>query len=854
MKNSENKKLIKESVKFSTAIIVTILIFTVFSIPILTIPSLGGFLFPGNGLWNTPLDPSDEIISAPGLKDEVIVIRDEWGIPHIYATYDEDLSFVQGYLQAQDRYFQMDMWRRQVRGKISEILGSSALNQDKYYLAMGMEHWANKTEYYLRSQTDNFTRSSVRFFDRYVEGINYYLETHKNEKPLEYHLLDFELEKWSTLDTLCLVQEMARQLSWNYYDLYRFTAREALEPANYSEIMGTFLPYQIPVCPSYGSFPKAPSIETIKGESNNILKETISSFLKDVEQIQTEKALMEQEYKGSNNWVVDGTKTSTGKPILCNDMHLAWMLPGIWTEQHLISEESGINSYGFAIPGMPMIAVGHNEYVAWGFTNTGFDVLDWFYYDVVDDEHYIYNESVMEYEYRSHQIKVKGGETVDLTVKETVHGPVLNDFLGNRIPNDINNPNIAIASKWTGNDYFMNLLAGYGFNLAKNRAEFNEASKNWDTLAQNIVYADIDGNIGIRPTGNVPMRTNSNGTFPLNGSKGEGEWIGYIPFDELPYTENPSQHYLASANQISAGPNYNYSKYFLQNNYADGYRARRINELLNGTNNIDINKMKEIQFDVNSSAAKAFIPSLIQVLNHHYGSSKPTEIADALTILEDWRYDMDKDKAAPTIYRKWRDYFYALTFNDEISKYNLDRGPQNVILEYLMKEKQDSHWFDNVLTSGTIETRNQTMLEAFNVTLTELEDFYDTSNPSEWKWGQIHKLYFPHLTGLESLSVGPFPGDGEGYTVNPAGANIYNGVGYATGGASERMIIDMSDLGNSISVIPSGQIGITNSKHYSDQLTELFLEGKYHSQYFTYTSSNFPSIETTQIFRTHGGI
>ncbi|MEJ2250747.1 MAG: penicillin acylase family protein [Candidatus Lokiarchaeota archaeon] len=853
--NKSDKTIVKESVKLSTVVAIIVLVFVIFSVPLLTIQSLGSLLFPGNGVWKTPSGPSDEIISVPGMKDEVIVIRDEWGIPHIYAKYDEDLFFIQGYLQAQDRYFQMDMFRRQVRGKLSEILGPAALETDKLHLAMGMEYWANKTEQYMRQLNDNFTKRFFRIFDRYVDGINYYLETHKNTKPFEYYLLNFEPEKWSTLDTFCLVQEMARQLSWNYYDLYRYTNLQALGSANYSELFGTILPYQIPVCPNYGSFAKPPTIKTSYMESNQQLRKSILSFLAEIEKIDSERYLIEREdFKGSNNWVVDGTKSATGKPILCNDMHLAWMLPGIWTEQHLVSEESNINSYGFAIPGMPMVAVGHNEHVAWGFTNTGFDVLDWYYYNVVDNEHYIYNGTVTKYQYQNYKINVKGEDVIKFKVKETVNGPVLNDFLGSSIPDNLDKQNIIIASKWTGNEIFLNLLAGYGFNMAKNRNDFDQASENWDTLAQNIVYADIDGNIGIRPTGKVPIRANSNGTFPLNGSKGEGEWIGYIPFDQLPHTENPSQHYLASANQISAGLDYNYSQYFLQNNYADGYRARRINEILNNTDNIDIEIMKQLQFDVNSSAAKAFLPSLIEVLNNFYTSSPPAEVSNALTILENWHYNMDKNLAAPTIYRKWRDYFYDLTFNDEINKYELARGPQLVILEYLMKEQQNSHWFDNVSTTGIKETRNQTMIRAFNLTVKWLTNFYNTNDPNNWKWGLIHQLYFPHLTGLKALSAGPFSGNGEGYTVNPANANIENGVGYAQGGASERMIIDLNNLENSISVIPSGQIGLTNSPHYTDQLTELFLKGKYHSQYFTYTSSNFPSIQITQIFRKAGGM
>jgi penicillin amidase len=858
----ENEK--KVVANLSTAITITIIVMVIFSIPILGIPSLGGILFPGDGLWKVPGEvPTSELLKIPGLNDEVTVIRDEWGIPHIYASSDLDLFFAQGYCHAQDRFFQMDMTRRRVRGMLSEILGEIALTTDQFALAMGMEEWAIKTEAKLREMNANGTIDLLPDMDRYIEGINYYLETHRNQKPLEYYLLNFEPTEWTFLDSLCLVQEMARQMTWGYEDFYRLINYEALGPSNYSELFNPFQPYQLPICPNYGDYGPIPKFSGVQYESNPSLKKAVLKFLADVENIDSEKKILEsQEIIGSNNWVVNGMKSNTGKPILCNDMHLSWIMPGIWYEQHLVSTETDLNVYGFSIPGMPLCAVGHNEHVGWGFTNTGYDVLDWYYYDVVNDTHYIYDHVPTAYTYRTHELKVKGGGTETLTVKETVHGPVLSDLRDFGLPAAYGD--VVIAPKWTAHDYYYNFLAGNGFDRATNRNEFDEASKYWSTLAQNIVYGDIDGNIAIRPTGNVPIRDDSkiplghlgNGTIPYNGSNGEGEWIGYIPFEDLPNTINPSQKYLASANQIVAGPNWNYSKYFLQNEYNDGYRARRINDVLSkapdGTVSIDI--MKSLQHDVNSSAAEAFIPYLIDVINFEYGSSPPPQIAGVLTQLEGWKYVMDKDFAAPTIYRKWRDYFLDYTFNDEFNYLGAVGSPSIAVLEYLMKEDELSHWFDDINT-GPVESRNETMLKALDDTIIWLEDFYDSSDPSTWKWGDIHQVYFEHLTFLEPLSVGPYPYDGEGRTVMPSNVNIRSGVGIASGGASERLIIDFSNINNTISVIPSGERGYPNSKHYSDQLKQLYLQNKYHTQYFGYTSHDFPqnSIESTIYFIPYGG-
>ncbi|TFF83889.1 MAG: penicillin acylase family protein [Promethearchaeota archaeon] len=845
----------KAYIELSIFVPLTIIILTIFSVPLLGIPPLGNLLIPGNGVWNVPGElPAAERLNIEGLRDEVTVIRDEWGIPHIYATYEEDMFFVQGYCQAQDRLFQMDMLRRQVRGKLSEILGVEYLSTDKFMLATGMETWAINTVNALEEMQQNGTITIIPRIERYVDGINYFINTHKQQIPLEYHLIGFEPTEWSTVDSMSIVQLMAMQLSWNYNDLYRYQNLALLGPTNYTELFGLPRPYQIPICPNYGSFGEIPMSPGVGVKTSLNAESAISTFIKGIEKIDSQKELIEnQELTGSNNWVIDGVKSSTGYPILCNDMHLSWNMPGIWYEQHIVAEDTGFNAYGFQIPGMPLLAVGHNQYVGWGFTNTGYDVIDWYLFNTNGDDSYIYNNTPQEYTYKTYKVNVKDQGTIDFSVRHTVHGPVMSDLIGNfGIPGDI-----VISSKWTANNYFYTLLAANGFCRAKNRADFDNASQYWTTFAQNMVYGDIYGNIAIRPTGKVPIRDDplgmlGNGTLPYNGSNGEGEWMGYIDIlNELPNSFNPSQHYLASANQIVAGPAY--VKYHLQSDYANGYRARRINELLNQSTNISVEDMKVIQNDVNSTAARGFVPTLIAVIKYEYGASPPSVIGDVLSELESWKYVMLRDLAAPTIYRKWRDYFMQYTF-DELEGL---RKPGEAVLEYLMKEVENSTWFDDISTPE-VETRNQTMLIALNATIDWLTELYDSSTPSAWEWGEVHKLTFPHITGLASLSKGPYQGDGEGYTINPSGISLndMNNIRYARGGASERMILDFSNLNQSLSVIPSGQRGLSNSKHYSDQLEQLFLQGKYHFQYYTNTPLNFPtnSFESAIYLYPKGGV
>ncbi|MFX1596759.1 MAG: penicillin acylase family protein [Promethearchaeota archaeon] len=844
----------KNLVKLVTVMVITALVMTIFSIPLISIIApLGNILFPGNGLWNVPGEvPQYEKVYFSGLNSSVTIYRDEWGVPHIYASTEEDLSFALGYVHAQDRLFQMDLARRNVRGKLSEVVGELALEEDKYNLAMGMEYWANKTLQDVIRKQEEGENNIYNSLQKYADGVNHYINTHQDEFPIEYAILGFKPTKWTPLDTLCFSKYMSKMLTWGYDDLYRLQTLDALGQANYTELMSMSTYGQIPVCPNYGSFNDSSELLYDGGPlkiSSNIIQ-TISKFLNKVEQIPSEKALMdlkELNALGSNNWVVDGVKSSTGKPILCNDMHLAWNMPGIWYEAHLVAENTGLNVYGFTLAGVSEVIVGHNEYLAWGYTNVNYDVMDWYYYEEVDPDHYVYNGVDTEYTTRTYTIKIKNQGSQTFIVKDTVHGPVLNDFLDDAIPNSLDTTNIVLAPKWTGNNITYEFLALDGYSYAKNRAEFNQSSRYFHNPAQNKVYADIHGTIAIRPTGLVPIRDDSlippghlgNGTLPYNGSNGEGEWIGYVPFEELPHTENSSQHYLASANQIVAGPNY--TKYSLQHDYNSGYRARRINELLNNSadGTVGVEKMKEIQNDVKSTAARAFIPYLINATEELPTSQKTPIIVNILTQLKNWNYDMDKDLAAPTIYRKWLDYYEDYTFNDEFDATGAPITPDLNVLEKLTRDEPESKWFDDIDT-GKVENRTHIILRALNSTIDFLVNFYETNDVIAWKWGKMHQVVFPHLLpGFDSFNRGPYEADGERNTVNPSGVSLSSGVGYARSGASERFIVDFSDLTNSWSVIPSGQRAISNSKHYSDQLEDLFLQGKYHRNYF-YGKEDFP--------------
>ena len=856
--------------------ILSISIIVAFSVPLGIIPPIGDFLLPGDGVWELPDEvASEEVLTLSELSADVTVYRDQWGIPHIYGYNQCDILFALGYVHAQDRLFQMDMARRLTSGSMSEILGSGSIEQDKFNLNMMKKYWVEETYNVLIESDDPFDIELLQMLNAYSNGINYFID-HNKGLPLEFLFLDYKPNYWTPLDTFGFIKYMSDMLTWSYEDFATLMIHGAIGKENFSELFDYPFPYQIPICPGYGEFSDISIANSLKNEEIVISNENtidpevtnlIATLFEEILKLPSEQErFSNSDFIGSNNWVVDGSKTATGKPILCNDMHLGFDLPGIWYESHLvdISEGSDFNIYGFFLAGVPYPIVGHNNYVGWGMTNTAYDVHDWYYYEGINTTHYWYKGQETAYETVNYQIEVKNSEPIDYTIKLTVHGPVFTNI----IPED-SIPDLAskvIACKWIGQSITYEGRAIFKFAHSKNRADFDEASRDFSTPAQNLIYGDIHGNIGIRPTGKVPIRDDSsipnwhlgNGSMPYNGSAGEGEWIGFVPFEDLPHSENPSQGYLASANQVVAGPDY-LLNYTLQGplSISSGYRARRINNVLTTSNELTINDMKNLQLDVYSIIAGNFTPYLLNAIQSL--PSLTTLQEEACNVLFDWNFIMDKTKTAPTIFNAFLQMFEFQTFGDEFEAANITWYPMYNVLEKLVRTNPSSEWFDNI-TTPEIEKMDDIMLLSFDLTIEALARYYQSDNVNAWIWGNLHLAYFPHLTGFSSLSYGPIPVDGTGITVMPFNlrslwqdGKIHQSIG--SSGASERLIVDFSNLNNSLSIIPSGQRGISNSKHYTDQLL-MYLAGEYHTQYFgsdTITKFKSEWIESV-IYFISGGI
>jgi len=831
---------------FSTAGLITLL-----SVPLGFFPPLGNFLFPGRGLWDTESEvPNKVTIHSDELTADVTVFRDQWGIPHIFGESEPDLLFALGYVQAQDRLFQMDLARRATEGKLAEILGSDLIEYDKFALNKLMAFWTEKTYQALIESSNPIDQEILTLIQAFSAGVNHYIET-TPVLPLEFQFLNYRPSPWEPRDTLVFIKYMSEMLTWSYSDFTNTLIKNAIGSTGFQELFGYPLPYQVPIVPDYGSSFNKSSLSKQLNVSDYPRETYVAlskSVIKKIKQLSREQQFLNPvDILGSNNWVVSGNKTASGKPILCNDMHLGFDLPGIWYEAHLVNQLPGadFNVYGFFLAGVPFPIVGHNNHVAWGMTNTAYDVIDWYFYDLVNETHYQYRGHPTKFGEITYEINVRGQAPTTFTIKTTVHGPVFEDMVDSSYFPEYAGK--VIACQWLGQRTTHEARTIYLFARAKNRLDFNQASQYFSTPAQNIVYADIYGNIGIRPTGQVPIRNDTgipswhsgNGTMLYNGSAGEGDWIGFIPFEKLPHSENPAQGYLCSANQVIAGPAF-LKNYTLQNptTISNGYRARRINTLLATNDEITIEDMKRFLLDVHSVKAGNATSYLIAALE-----SLPTKTSlqtAALNALRGWDYQMITSSSAATIFNAWYERFRFRTFHDDVIEPGSPKYPSNAVLEWLVKNNASSKWFDNK-TTPTIETRDDIILLALDDTLTALTAFFGTEDISQWRWGRLHQLRIEHLTRLDPLGFGPVEVNGTGETVSPfSGYRLWNGdniqLDYSDHGSSERMIIDLGNLNNSLSIIPSGERGITNSKHYID-LLQMYLQGEYHLQYFGYTST-----------------
>ncbi len=716
------------------------------------------------------------------LEKQVSVIRDENGVPHIKAGSERDLYIAQGYIQAQDRLFQMDLSRRQASGRLSEVVGESTVDNDKFFRTIRLRSAAEKS-------FAAYSEEGKQVLSWFAEGVNLYMKEaeEKGTLPLEFSILGYKPEPWSEVDSLTIGKYMAYDLGGNWED----------------QAFRHYLLQHFPEEKAYDLFPSYPE------DAPYIISEKDLNIGKSFA-----AAVIAPEFNGSNNWVVSGKKTASGLPLLANDPHLSLATPSVWYQMHL--EAPTVNVSGVIFAGIPGIILGHNESIAWGVTNTGPDVQD-LYIEKRNPENpsqFLYMDKWEDAEVVKEPIKVKGESAIDYEVTITRHGPVISEFAHADGKEEV------LALRWTAHDPSAELEAILHMNKASNWEEFEAALQNFNTPAQNFVFADKKGNIAYKANGNIPIRKKGDSLLPVPGWTGEYEWVGFIPYDELPRTVNPKEGFISTANNKVISDEY---AYHISNQWAQAYRQMRIQEVLREGSKLTVEDMQTLQMDTLNLQAQEFIPRFLKAM----GSQEDEQVKKALRILENWNYHDDRNEAAPMIFNQWISMIQTEMFEETIPPETLElfKGKRIVTDGLLMDalEGQPGPW---VKEQGGIA---ELLTSSLKRVLAELEKS-EGGNMEEWKWGDYHQVRFNHpLSSVFPLqyifnSKGGIPVDGSAVTVQAAAVNE-NGIVYH--GGSWRFVSDLSDLTKASHLVGPGQSGHVKSRHYDDQL-EAWADGIYH--------------------------
>jgi penicillin G amidase len=740
-------------------------------------------------------------IQVPGLQGEVTVIRDSWGIPHVYASNTHDLFFAQGYVQAQDRFWQMEFSRRVGSGRLSEILGKATLENDRFIRTVGWQRAA-------ALDLQNLDAETLSVLQSYSDGINAYIDANTGRLGLEFTLLGligtrFEPEPWTPFNTLTWAKVMAWDLGGNMNnELLRARLVTRVGEPGLAALWPSY-PQQHPVIVSYP---------------------LSDATLEAVPEIAHQDFLFGKgEGIGSNSWVIAGNRTDTGMAYLANDPHLGIQMPAIWYEMGLhcvpLTAVCPYDVVGATFPGAPGVIIGHNGSIAWGVTNLGPDVQD-LYIEKVNPQ----NPNQYEYlgEWEDMQIiqevvQVAGHEDpVVVNVRITRHGPIINDVVGGT-EQDWAFGWQPLALSWTALEGGKsNLLRSVMLiNRAQNWDEFRFALSFWDVPSQNFVYADVEGNIGYQSPGRIPIRAQGDGSLPVPGWTGEYEWVGTIPFDELPYSFNPPEGYILTANNAVVGPHY---PYFLSRDWDPGYRAQRIVDLIEANTPISIDDIQAMQADNLPLWAQDVLPYITAL------RSDDPHLEEAITLLQTWDGSSGRDSAAAALFEALRLHLLRLTYSDELGESLTFRAtsPLSMALVNHLSDP-NSPWFNNINT-GQVERRDDILLQALDAAVAELSETLG-KDMSKWRWGELHTATFTNAAlgqsgiGLiESIfNRGPVAVDGSIATLNNTGYSMANPYTVRTV-PSYRLIVDLGDLANSLAMHTTGQSGHPFHRHYDDMI------------------------------------
>jgi penicillin G amidase len=769
-------------------------------------------------------------VDVPGLSAAVDVVRDDQGVPQIYADDVDDLFMAQGYVQAQDRFFEMDLRRHITAGRLSELVGASAdaLEADKVVRTLG---WRRVAE----QELPLLAASTRQYLQAYADGVNAYIaDRSPSQLGLEYAVLDLQLpsyrvEPWTPVDSLAWLKAMAWDLRGNYDD--EITRARLSASISVKRIEQLYPPYPFdehaPIVGEEASSSSSASAvppATLRAAATRSGGDALALAQQALDAVP--QLLGRGNGIGSNSWVVSGRLTATGKPLLANDPHLAPAVPSLWYQMGLhcrqVSEQCPFDVAGFTFSGTPGVIIGHNARIAWGFTNLNPDVTDLYLERVLGDR--VEFDGRYEALTRRHEtIKVRGAQDVDITVRSTRHGPLLSDVLTSvrdagrdtsRADSDGTTYDVALS--WTALTPGRTADAVFALNRAGSWEEFRAAASTFEVPAQNLVYADVDGNIGYQAPGKVPVRTGYDGRWPVPGWRSEYSWKSYVPFAQLPHVLNPPEGFIVTANQaVSAAP-----EPFLTRDWSYGYRSQRIRDLLHDRTGLTAADMSSIQLDTRNGMASTLVPLLLET-----DLSKDQFTREAQDLLRGWDYRQPADSAAAAYYNAVWSNLLRLGFDDELgADLAADGGDRWFeVVTTLLKRKSDA-WWDNRATPGAIENRDEIIRQAMVAARLELTRKLG-KDVSRWEWGKLHRLDLVH-TPLGGDTVpgpiraifnrGPYELGGGSAIVDATGWTASEGY-QVNWVPSMRMVVDLSDLDRSTWVNLTGASGHAHDAHYDDQ-------------------------------------
>jgi penicillin amidase len=678
-----------------------------------------------------PLPQTSGRLLAP-ISAPAIVQREAIGVPHIAAAAWDDAIFLQGYVTAQDRLWQMDALRRLAAGELSAVLGSSTLELDQDARRLRMRRIAGE---HARSMPP----ADRAVMAAYARGVNYFIETHRGRLPLEFTLLRYDPRPWTVLDSVLCGLQMYRSLTTTWRDEVRkMTMLASGDPVKVNLL-----------------FPLRAGTEF---------------------------------QPGSNAWAVSGKLTASGKPILANDPHLEWSIPSAWYQVHL--KAAGLNVIGVSLPGVPCVIIGHNDRIAWGVTNLGFDVQD-LYAEKMEEAsgRYLFRGQVEQARLETEWIPVKGARPVEFRQWVTRHGPVI-----------LSENNRLFALQWTAAEPGSFQFPFLDLNRAGNWREFTAALARFSGPGQNFVYADVDGNIGYQATGQLPIRKNHDGDVPVDGSSGQYEWEGFIPFDRLPASYNPARGWIVTANQNPFPENYPYR---VNGEFGAPFRSLEIRSLVTARGGWRPQDMLVIQKDVYS----AFSQFLAREIVVAYDQKKPAreDLNDAVALLRSWNGQMEKQTPAPLIltlvYQQIQKAIVHSAYSGPTDMYRTIMAPaviQNIL------SGNTRNWFPD---------RNAALLHALEAAINQGKQMQG-GNLKRWNYGRYNQITIKHPVGSQLqllgtyFNVGPVEMSGSSTTIKQISQLL---------GPSMRFVADLANWDRSLNNIDIGQSGQVLSRHYKDQ-------------------------------------